>query len=30
MALIQLVEPDQATGQTRKIYDTMLKNAGVI
>ncbi len=30
MALIQLVEPDQATGQTKEIYDTMLKNAGVI
>jgi len=30
MALIQLVEPDQATGKTKEIYDTMLKNSGVI
>ena len=30
MALIQIVEPDEATGQTKEIYDTMLKNAGVI
>ncbi len=30
MALIQIVEPDKAQGKTREIYDTMLKNAGVI
>jgi len=30
MALIKTVEPDQATGQTREIYDTMLKTAGTI
>ena len=30
MALIQLVEPDNATGQAKKIYDTMQELAGVI
>ncbi|UCF93607.1 MAG: hypothetical protein JSW39_05445 [Desulfobacterales bacterium] len=30
MPLIQFVEPDKAQGQAKEIYDTMLKNAGVI
>ncbi len=30
MALIEFVKPDKAQGQTKEIYDTMLKNAGVI
>jgi len=30
MALIQTVEPDKAEGQTKEIYDTMQKTAGVI
>ncbi len=30
MALIQLVEPENATGQAKKIYDTMQELAGVI
>jgi len=30
MALVQIVEPDKAEGQAKEIYDTMLKNAGVI
>ena len=30
MALIQFVKPDKAQGQAKEIYDTMLKNAGVV
>jgi hypothetical protein len=30
MALIQTVEPDEAEGQVKEIYDFMQKNAGVI